>query len=130
MLPVQIAHSVLRIRGLFFLGMTTHNLKCRVACFLIQSGNQSYSNTVGYLKLCLTLLGPAHAAKRQPSGAPATRSVAARRGAAQQPRRAPPIFFEMGHNVRQLKLKIKLLKTVLMALREGIENQRQSIHQI
>ena len=44
-------------------------------------------------KLCLTLLGPA-AAKRQPSGAPATRSVAARL----------LIFFEMGHNVRQWKL--------------------------
>ena len=33
------------------------------------------------IAFCLTLLGPAHAAaKRQPSGAPATRSVAARRG--------------------------------------------------
>ena len=44
---------------------------------------------------CLTLLGPA-AAKRQHSGAPATRSVAG--GAAAQKFLN---FFEMGHNVRQ-----------------------------
>ena len=45
------------------------------------------------VRACLTLLGPA-AAERQPSGAPATRSVAG--GAAQN-------FFEMGHIVRQVR---------------------------
>ena len=54
---------------------------------------------------CLTLLGPA-AAKRQPSEAPATRSVAARRGCAAAAPRAPgngsQRGSQMGHNVRQV----------------------------
>ena len=57
-------------------------------------------------KSCLTVLGPA-AAERQPSGAPATRSMA---GGAAQPRSGCTAqnifylkFFEMGHIVRQSK---------------------------